>query len=172
VLDIDFGGKPQILHITGNAASRHFAVESYDGNGEQIDLLVNTTDPYDGFRPLDWPDDEYTKRLLITAVGEWTIEVIPLAPVPELYEHVLELPGTYEGNGDDMVLFIQQEPDVATIRGNAEEHYFGVFSWGGYGKDLLVNTTDPYEGKRILKEGTMSLEVIAEGPWTIEVTER
>ena len=37
-----------IAHIIGNSASRYFGITSYDNSGETIDLLVNTTDPYEG----------------------------------------------------------------------------------------------------------------------------
>ena len=55
--------------ITGNESSSHFAVKSYDTNGDYLDLLVNTTDPYSGtvMMGLD------TSTLVISAEGPWTI---------------------------------------------------------------------------------------------------
>lgn len=55
--------------ITGNENSGYFAVKSYDTNGDYLDLLVNTTDPYSGtvMMGLD------TSTLVISAEGPWTI---------------------------------------------------------------------------------------------------
>lgn len=169
VVDFDLNGQPSIIHIKGNASGRYFGVESFDNTGEKIDLLVNTTDPYDGFRPLDWLDDEYTTRLQINAIGNWTIEIMPLSSSPEIQRHILSIPGTYEGNGDDVVIVVDGTPDLATIKGNEEGRYFGVTGWGKR-RDLLVNTTDPYEGTVILSSNTVALEIIAEGNWSIKVT--
>lgn len=171
VLDVHFE-IGALLHVVGNSAGRHFAVKNYDENNEQISLLVNTTDPYDGFRPIDMLAGEDTERILITATGEWSVSIIPIAPIPEWKEHYLYVPGTYEGRGDNVILLGGGQPDIAIIKGNAEGRYFGVFGADALRRRLLVNTTDPYEGSKLLESDTWLLEVKATGPWTIEVTER
>lgn len=167
VIDIDKGDEPALAHITGNSASRHFAVISYGVNGEQIDLLANTTDPFDGIRPIDFMPNEHTSRLEITATGEWSIEVYPLVGA-----HTLSVPGVFEGAGDDVLVLTGGTPDLAAITGNADGRHFAVLGYGN-GQDLLVNTTDPYyEGTVILDRNTMVLEVNAEGAWSISVSGR
>ncbi len=153
-----------IVHITGNASSRHFAVKNYGSDGNSIDLLVNITGPYDGVRPLDFGDGEHTTRFEVSASGEWRIEVLPIASA-----RVLTVPGVIEGRGDDVIFFKGATPDLAKIKGNAESRHFAV---KGYGKhyDLLVNTTDPYEGTVIVSDDTVVIEIRAEGSWSIEIT--
>jgi hypothetical protein len=153
-----------LIHITGNASSRHFAVVSRDAAGESIDLLVNTTEPYDGVRPLDFREGEHTMRLEITATGDWTIEILDLTVARRL-----EVPGTIEGEGDDVVWLTGGAADTARIVGNASERHFAVIAYGR-GIDLLVNTTEVYDGTVIIPAGTLMLEIKATGPWTIEVT--
>jgi len=85
IVDIDKPDIPMIVHITGNAASRHFAVKNYDSTGEGIDLIVNTTEPYDGIRPIDFKDGEWTSRFEVSATGNWTIEVLPLSSLRILF---------------------------------------------------------------------------------------
>lgn len=169
VLDFDLNGEPAIIHIKGNESGRYFSVESFDETGESIDLLVNTTDPYDGYRPLDWLDDEYSTRLQVKASGSWTIEIFPIAQSPEIQRHILSIPGTYNGNGDDIVVLVDGTPDLATIKGNAGGNYFGVIGYGDR-REFLVNTTSPYEGTVIISNNTYALEIVAEGDWSIEVT--
>jgi outer membrane lipoprotein SlyB len=57
-------------------------------------------------------------------------------------------------------------PSRATITGNAAGRYFGVRGYGSF-SELLVNTTDPYEGTVRVDGSTMIIVVQAEGEWTI-----
>lgn len=166
IVDIDKPNSPMVVHITGNAADRHFAVKNYDSTGESIDLLVNTTEPYDGIIPLDFMADEWTSRFEVTATGNWTIEVLPLASI-----RILSVPGKIEGNGDEVFALTGGVPDLGIIFGNSGSNHFAVKSYNG-GRDLLVNTTDPYEGTVMMDSGTILIEVIAVGSWTIEITAR
>jgi predicted small lipoprotein YifL len=164
VVDLDRPNEASLIHIAGNAAGHHFAVKSYDSVGNYLELLVNTTEPYNGTRPLDFMADEYATRLEITASGDWAVTISPLVLIS-----VLDVPGTYEGEGDD-VIFLNGNPDLATIEGNQAGRHFAIKGYNG-GRNLLVNTTDPYEGTVILHKETLILEIIAEGPWSITVTE-
>lgn len=161
IVDLDKPDDPALVHITGNAASRHFAVISYGTDGEQIDLLVNTTDPYDGVRPLDFLNDEHTARFEVTSTGPWTIEVLSLFDIPKA-----AVPGIYEGTGDG-VFFLDGAADTATITGNDAGHHFAVESYGN-GYDLLVNTTEPYSGQVIVSRDARIFVVKAAGPWAIK----
>lgn len=153
-----------IAHITGNASSSYFAVESYDENGETVDLLVNTTDPYDGYVPVNFIDYQKANRFQITASDDWTITLLPIHPA---FVHSLDVPGSISGTGDDVILLFG-DPDTAKINGNASSQYFAVESYGT-NWDLLVNTTDPYEGIVILSKDAWILQVTASDPWTIEI---
>lgn len=166
IVDIEKGPDPALVHITGNAGSSFFAVINYDANNEQIGLLVNTTESYDGVRPLDFRNDEHTARFEVQADGAWTIEVIPLTSIERV-----EIPGAMSGNGDYVFAIIGGTPDTAAITGNAGSDFFAVL---GYGNtiDLLVNTTDPYDGTVLLDSGTAIIEVQAEGEWSMEFTAR
>ena len=151
-----------IVHITGNAASRFFAVINYDDSGNKIDVLVNTTDPYDGIRPLDFGENR-TVRFEVQAIGDWKIEVLPFSMA-----HTLNVPGVITGNGDDVILLASGTPDLATVKGNEASRFFAVIGYG-HGKDVLVNTTEPYQGTVILKPDTLVLEVQANGKWSIDL---
>src|SRR5690606_17817533 len=116
--------------------------------------------PYEGITPLDFRDSEETTRLEVTAVGPWQIEVRPLTSA-----RVIEAPGSLSGIGDE-VLFIDGEPDTALISGNAAGRHFAVHAYGD-SIDLLVNTTDPYEGRVIVPRDALLLEITAEGAWEV-----
>jgi hypothetical protein len=155
-----------VVRIAGNAAGRHFAVANFGADGSRYELLVNTTEPYSGVRPLDFRANQHTTRFEITATGEWSIEILPITEAREL-----EVPGVIDGVGDDVVRLSGTVPDIATIIGNEADRHFAV---RGYHDriDLLVNTTDPYSGRVSLNPNTVVLEITAVGEWTIEIEGR
>jgi hypothetical protein len=152
--------------IEGNACDRFFAVTSFDSAGKQIDLLVNETKPYAGIRPMDFGDTT-TTRLEIKASCAWKITINPLSTI-----RTFTVPGDVRGAGDDVVLLQGGTPDLADITGNASSRYFGVFSYGKNGYDVLVNTTEPYQGSVMLDSETLILEVKSNDDWTISVKTR
>jgi hypothetical protein len=166
VVDFDNPFETSIVHIIGNASSRFFAVQSYGSDGNSIDLLVNTTDPYDGNRPLDFRNGEHTTRFEISSSDEWKIEVLPITSA-----RILTVPGIVEGKGDEVIFLTGATPDLAKIKGNAEGRFFAVASYGK-SSDLLVNTTDPYNGTVIVSGDTVVLEIQANGNWSIEIKDK
>lgn len=166
IVDVEKGPEPAVAYITGNASSRFFGVKSIDENNDVIDLLVNSTEPYEGIVPLDFGNSEHTHRFEVQANGPWTIEVRPLVSVERL-----EIPGTISGTGDYVFAIVGGTPDKANITGNEASRFFGVKSYGNF-VDLLVNSTDPYDGTVLLDADTVVIEVQAVGDWTIEIETR
>ena len=152
-----------IVKITGNASSRHFAIINYGSDGTKYDLLVNTTDSYEGIRPLDFYQDQHTTRFEVTATGEWSIEILPIIEARDL-----TVPGTVDGSGDDVIRLSGKDPDIANITGNAGSRHFAVIGYANF-RDLLVNTTDPYDGRIVIDSDTFILEIIASGEWSITI---
>ena len=162
IVDVEKWEGPAVARITGNTAGAHFAVMNYDAQGNQIDLLVNTTDPYSGIRPLDLLDSQHTTQFEVKATGDWTIEVLPFLENATS----VEVPGTTSGTGD-AVLILLDEAATANVTGNAAGSHFAVIGYGGFFPDLLVNTTDPFDGRVILSRDTVLIAVTATGGWTI-----
>lgn len=159
-------GAVGVLRIIGNAGSDYFGVEAFDRNNNEVDLLVNTTDPYDGRVPLNLFGDEIV-RLQITASGPWTVEYIPIND----YEHTYTKFQPLTGDGDDVWIFKPPlKVDTIKIVGNNSSGYFSVKLYGMKGSDLAVNTTDPYNGIYLYSTslGNLILIVItAEDTWNI-----
>ena len=147
------------------AGGRNFIVENYDDQGEQIDLLVNTIGKYEGTVPFDFRDDEQTTRLSVESSGEWEIQILPLDQI-----RVVEIPGTFEGNGDDVVLFKGTNPDLLKVDASNAKRNFVIYSYQPLDYDLAVNEIAPYTGVVIVPRNTFLLVIMATGPWSIEVT--
>jgi hypothetical protein len=171
VIDIDPYTGPAAVHVVGNSSGAHFAVKSYGPGNEEIDLLVNTTEPYDGSCPINLLSGEEVRRLQVTATGDWRIEVNPLTASMYALQYHMEVPGTEEGDGDDVIVLTGQTPDLAEISGNEAANHFAVRAYSiDEGVELLVNTTEPYDGMSLLDPSTVLLVVIASDSWRIEVT--
>lgn len=146
-----------VFEITGNSDERYFAVKSFDSqkNGK---LLVNTTDRYSGIT-MDTGFD--VAMLQVTATGSWQITQHSIYDMD-----VLEQGQTYHGTGDKIIL-VRNSGKTASITGNASERYFSIKSYDSQGRgDLLVNTTDKYDGKVILNNPII-FQVSAIGDWSI-----
>lgn len=164
IVNVSKSDVPMIALIHGNDEAHHFAVTTLGANNEQIDLLVNTTDPYLGVRPIDFQTGQLTTRFEIKASGGWKIDLLPLTSAESL-----SVPGQFVGNGDNVLVLVDGMPDVATVTGNAAAKHFAVISYGDY-SDVLINTTDKYQGQVILKPDTIVLVIKATGEWSIAVT--
>lgn len=151
---------PVIVYVRGNHVSEYFAVTSHDASGTSTNLLVNTTEVYEGIVPLDFLDDEVSTMLEVNATGDWYIEIRPLDSA-----RVANVPGAIDGFGDE-VFIVTGSTRTAYITGNSAEAHFAVSTYGTY-FDLAVNTADPYAGRVIIPVGTNVVGVSAEGSWTI-----
>lgn len=171
VIDADTTLCPCILEVEGNQSSRHFAVENFDASGNQIDLLVNTTDAYVGRVPIDFLDSEKTARFQITARGAWKLTLFPLSIYLDYRGRNITPPGKITGAGDDIVILLgSKKPDLAKVSGNQASRFFAVIAWGLNGRDLLINTTDAYDGTVIMPADALILEIKADGDWSVEIT--
>ncbi len=150
---------PAMFHITGNTAGRHFAVTGYDAYDNRTSLFVNTTDPYEGFT-LD--PKGATTMLEVSATGAWTVGVHSVRAA-----RIIPSPGSISGTGDE-VLQVGGSPNMATIRGNPNARHFAVIGYNP-SRNLMVNTTDVYEGTVRVARNTTVLEITAVGAWEISL---
>ena len=156
-------GDAAFIQIIGPSTYDNFIVYSYDMAGEKDDLLVNEIGYFEGYLLQLYP----ISRLEITAGGPWEVKVFPFA---KEYAHYLDVPGTYQGNGYDVIV-LRGTPDLATFV-TASNDNFIVYSISSDGDmDLLVNEIGPYTGTKILSSNTFVLEVKASGDWRVEITE-
>lgn len=157
IIDLDWPYGVAIVEITGNSSSRYFGVKTLDENNEFLDQLVNTTDPYNGTRLINIVDNERVARFEIKAAGEWEIIVKYISEL-----RTVEVPGAITGIGDDVFAIPSKNCDIAEIEGNSTSSYFGVFTYStSEGKNYVVNTTDPYNGKVMCPKDTLLIEVIS-----------
>lgn len=137
-----------IARIHGNLPGQYFSVTTYDSLGNQLDLLVNAGEAYYGIVPFNF--DAYNIQdvsgglVEIKATGDWSIEVMKLTSLDFAYNSQTVL------GYNDSVFYVKGSALTATIVGNKDAKYFSVSAVGIDGNkvdsDLLVNTSDPYQG--------------------------
>ena len=151
-----------VFRIEGNAGGNHFSVTTYDKNGEYLDLLVNTTEPYSG---VCIDPSQTTAMFEIKATGDWSITVDSIATVPQVPT------GSGIAGKGDAVFITDGFAKIAEISGNSSGNHFAVIAYGNRG-ELLVNTTDSYSGKVMVdtKNDAGVYEVKCESEWEIKLS--
>ena len=139
----------------------HHDVKAYYGDGEyEYDLLVNSSDPYDGSTYL-LPDRTYD--IIVHCTAPWTAEIYTIGYTAKT---------AFSGSSDHITEIFQPESKYYTITYTGDDH-FAVkqrYGTGEYDYELLVNETDPYSGTVRLSHSDMLcfFEIIGEeGSWTI-----
>ena len=108
-------------------------------------------------------DHTSTARARIDADGAWTIDLVHLAEAPRW-----DGEGVYEDRGDS-VLIVDGVADgltPVTLTHDGESN-FAIWAWGESYPDLIVNDIGAYDGTTLLPDGTLVLQVDADGTWTI-----
>jgi len=152
---------PCIAHIS-TPGDRHFSVQAHYGDDEyDYDLLVNTSDPYEGYTLLEIPG-EYTFE--VSASASFSIEIYTLGETDAT---------TFSGYGDYITpIFIPERIYEITTNGG---HHFAVIlhKQNGEWLDLLANTSDDnYSGTFLIKApNPCFLEINSEREWIISPVE-
>jgi hypothetical protein len=142
----------------------NFVIYNYDPDGNKISLLINTIGNYTGVRPLDFLNGEETVRFQVESNGNWEITILPLEEI-----EMLRVPGSYDGNGDNVLALPGSKPDLLKVDATKAKGNFVIWGYADT-RNLLVNEIAPYDGTTILQSGTLALVIEAEGPWHIEIT--
>ena len=145
-----------------------FKVQDLGADLEPAGLLIDTTGPYQGTRPLQW--EAASGGFEITADGDWTYSVFNID-----YARHEDCP--IEGDGDDVVVVNDLKPaggfetsgshlvDVA-FDGDTT---FGIWIWGFGPTEHLVDTTGPFAETVTVPDGMAIWDITANGgAWTIE----
>jgi len=162
VISIDPPSKgPFLIKVSGNDEGRYFVINGYDAEGNVTGNFVATTQPYDG---VTMDPSGNSVELAVMAPGSWVIEIRPLDSAQSL-----NLPDAISGSGATVFL-VDGTPSAAQITGNQDGHYFSVEAFTAQGKRtaLLVDSTDPYDGRVQVPEATAIIAVEAIGEWSME----
>ena len=119
--------------------------------------MVNTSSQYEGITSTVNQD---TNMLEISATGDWRIEQRSLNEARSI-----STGQTITGSGDE-VLRIASHGQTAFIEGNSANRHFSIWARGNR-NGLLVNTSNEYSGRMVLRNTYTILEVSAIGSWTI-----
>lgn len=161
VVMLDPLGEDVFYATVTHDGSSNIALWSVDENGQGIDLLVNEIGGYEGEVALNFGEDPAALR--IEADGDWTIDLVHLAEAPRW-----DGEGTYEDWGDS-VLIVDGVADgltPVTLTHDGESN-FAIWTWGESYPDLIVNDVGAYDGTTLLPDGTLVLQIDADGTWTI-----
>lgn len=152
--DINVNGQMCTVHFT-TKSTRHTAVKFHPASGS-YDLLVNTTDPYDGYTLIS-----DSGRLEITCNSSWTVEITPLGTTDQT---------SFSGKGDFVTPIFTAPSDAWKITHSGKSNII-IKQIGSSGSDLVVNEIGTYDGEVIstVSAGERCVfQITADGEWTIE----
>jgi hypothetical protein len=147
-------------HVTHDGSS-NVALWSVDENGQDIDLLVNEIGGYEGEVAVNFGEDPAALR--VEADGDWSIDLVHLGEAPRW-----DGESVYEDRGDSVVIVdgVADGLTPVTLTHDGESN-FAIWAWGESYPDLIVNDIGAYDGTTLLPDGSLVLQVDADGAWTI-----
>lgn len=141
--------------------ARNFVLSGLDASNQSTgDLLVNTIGPYSGTTVYGFTSFTEPKTLQVTADGNWTVTISPLASAPAL---------AGSGTGDAVMLY---DGDAAALTATHQgSRNFVVIEETGaaFSMGLLVNEIGAYSGTVPLSAGPSVIALNADGAWTLTV---
>ncbi|NCD19531.1 MAG: hypothetical protein EOL89_06060 [Actinobacteria bacterium] len=156
----DFGDNAVIATISHEGWS-NFQVWSVDGQGGNLDLLINTIGDYSGTVPLNFTDDP--AALKIEADGTWTVTTSHLNTAPRW-----DGSSPYNGTGDSVLITAGAAEGLTPVTiTNSGDSNFTVWAWGDSDRDLLVNEIGNYNGTTLLPAWALLVVVESDGGWSI-----
>lgn len=141
--------------------SGNLALWSVDENGQDLDLMVNEIGNYEGQVAVNFSEDPAAIR--VEADGEWAIDLVHITEAPRW-----DGDSAYEATGDSIVIVDGVADGLTPVTlTHAGESNFAIWAWGESYPDLIVNDIGSYDGTTLLPDGTVVLQVDADGTWTI-----
>lgn len=154
-------GEDVFFATVTHSGSSNIALWSVDENGQDIDLLVNDIGNYAGQVAFNFREDPAAIR--VEADGEWTIELVHLSEAPRW-----DGEAPYEAKGDSIVIVDGVADGLTPVALTHDgESNFAIWAWGESHPDLIVNDIGAYDGTTLLPDGSLVLQVNADGTWTI-----
>lgn len=154
-------GEEVFFATVTHSGSSNIALWSVDENGQDIDLLVNDIGNYAGQVAFNFREDPAAIR--VEADGAWTLDLVHLSEAPRW-----DGEAPYEATGDSIVIVdgVAEGLTPVTLTHDGESN-FAIWAWGESYPDLIVNDIGVYEGTTLLPDGSLVLQVTADGNWTI-----
>lgn len=156
VIDLPPTVQAAIVYASGGGRS-HFAIEAVNGRNQMVELLVNTTRPYQGVTAYGVLDSGTKRRLKVTASEAWHIRIDPLGVIPTASS-------SFKANGDAVFSY---EGPAARMKISCEtaSHFAVHQAWSPHRSNLLVNRVGRYSGTVLLEAGPSFLIFDADDPW-------
>lgn len=160
-------GQPTVARFQ-SLASGPFAVDALDADGAVIANLVDVPDTYDGTVLVDAdPARAGVAKLAIEAPGPWSVELQPATAAPLLGS------GGVEGERDTVLRYDGPRRHATfTFDGDGQAAVMAYPVPGAGAPDTLVTQAGASQTATPLElPGPALLQVRAQGPWAIQLTE-
>jgi hypothetical protein len=150
-------------HDSNTGGSSNFVVTGLAADGSTNDLLVNVIGNYAGTVLFDTDEGVHTVAFKIESKGSWKVTIKPVTAA-----RVWATGTKLTGKGDDVVRLNPPASGLTTATfTHTGKSNFVVMSYSADGTDLLVNEIGNFNGQTTLPDGTLLLQVEADGSWSV-----
>lgn len=150
------------IAVVSEKGTSNFVIWSLASDGSENDLLVNDIGNYAGTVLFDGNAGEHSVGFKIESNGTWKITIKPVT----LARH-WNGSTALSGKGDDVVYVSPPSNGltVVTLKHSGDSN-FAIWAYGEEA-ELIVNDIGKYNGETTLPNGTILLEITANGSWSV-----
>jgi hypothetical protein len=158
------GGLTEARILTVSASGDgNFAIEELGSKGDMIGLLVNAIGNYRGVTLVLPEDGAPIAAFKITASGPWTATLADVRTAAKW-----DAKKVAKGSGDQVLIIPGGTGDLETVKfSNKGAGNFAVYATGDSSRDLLVNQIGTWSGTEALPSGTVLIDLVSDGAWSI-----
>ena len=152
-----------------HVGTSNFIIWLLDNTGEEVELLVNETDNFDGAKAVGI-ETNGTYILDVSADGQWTVKIEQPRPIT-----APSIPQTFTGTGQQVSEFVTIPRGLTTFRithSGSSNFIIWLLNDDGETIELLVNETGSFNGSKavgIEQTGIYLLDIAADGNWSVAI---
>ena len=163
IIDLGPSNDRKIVRAQDNGT--FFVVAALDQDGKMVDgnvIVAEPEGPFSGTQLMKVPPSD-VRYLKVSSNGDWTVELLDQTAVDIVGDE-------FEGVGSSVVAY--EGPGGTAEVTHEGTGIFIVLADDDGTYDLVVpNTLGPYSGTHEWPNGPVLIQITADGPWTVTVTE-
>lgn len=156
--------EPMLVVTSWSGPDDNNTIYTYDSDGNEGDLLVNTIGSYKGTNLINIYEGKNVKALKIEGSGSWKITLKPISEAT-----AWDGKGTFSGKSDDVINVSDVFDGMDSMKFKSTKAESNVTVYGlGDGEDLIVNEIGNFSGTYLVPGGVTLMKISSDGHWTMK----
>jgi hypothetical protein len=157
--------EPMLVVTSWSGPDGNNTIYSYDSDGNEGDLLVNTIGSYKGTNLINIYEGENVKALKIEGSGSWKITLKPISEAT-----AWDGKGTFSGESDNVISVsdVFDGLDSMKFKSTKADSNVIVYGLGDDGEDVIVNEIGNFSGTYVVPGSVTLMKISSDGHWTMK----